>query len=469
MGFFQNVGSFFIASDVERQVIKNEIRKDNLRRVIYLLVGFIAINIFMIFYFKGNVAAGNIIEVKWRESIIFLHSILLPFNFLLFGAAILIRYKKANYKLASELVMYGAFLTVLFTGAIAVSLDQLVTQSIMPFFLACATSALAFIVRPAYSLLFFLAAFAALYFGITQTQPDPNILISNTANGFGAAAISFGISVLQWRNSLLRYKQQRQIAEQKLQLEKNYNSLLKSTEELESANSTKDKFFSIIAHDLRGPITSTVSLTEMLIESNDLHQQDNESGMMLNMLHDSLQNTSKLLSNLLIWARAQTNDVSLNLVRINLYENIEGNIDLLYSLAADKIIVIRNKVASDIFVQADVEMVNTIIRNLISNAIKFTDEFGEIEITANYREENTGAQKFVEVCVKDNGVGMEISTLNDLFRIDKKTTNYGTKREAGTGLGLILCKEFIEKHHGTILVKSEPGKGSCFIFTLPAN
>ncbi len=229
---------------------------------------------------------------------------------------------------------------------------------------------------------------------------------------------------------------------------------------LQEANSTKDKFFSIIAHDLRGPFQTFLGLTNFLIENRD-SISDEELTESLESMHSSLRNQFSLLNELLQWSELQSERFELEPELIVLRETVEDVCDALILTAVHKGIQINNKVEPDIMVTADQNMLRLVFRNLISNSIKFTRNDGEIIIAA---EKNSDT---VEVAVSDSGIGMDNTTLRNLFRIDVHNTQRGTANEKGTGLGLILCKEIVEKHGGLIYAESEPEKGSRFTFTLP--
>ncbi|WP_167618090.1 hybrid sensor histidine kinase/response regulator [Maribellus sediminis] len=233
------------------------------------------------------------------------------------------------------------------------------------------------------------------------------------------------------------------------------------TKELSVANASKDKFFSIIAHDLRSPFNALFGLTDFLIGS--WEEIDEETK--LELITD-LQNTSKvtynLLQNLLEWSRSQTGKIVVEAVESDAGQIINENIAVLRKQADHKQITLANNVPEGTLFYADKNMISTVFRNLISNSVKFTNIGGEIEISVNSQN---GLHEF---CVNDNGIGMDEATLNKLFLITEKVKRSGTANEEGTGLGLILCKEFVEKNGGSIRVESTRDVGSKFFFTLPA-
>ncbi len=236
--------------------------------------------------------------------------------------------------------------------------------------------------------------------------------------------------------------------------------LTQYAKQLADANATKDKFFSIIGHDLRNPFNALIGLCEYILDNlNDISPSDIEENtkIMLN----SANSGYSLLENLLEWARSQTGNIVFAPTPINLYENVIDCIEIVYHQSFNKDVNIQNLVAPDLYINADKNLLMTILRNLLTNAIKYSYRKGNVIIRAIEYE------KHIEVSVQDFGLGISQEMIDKLFRIDFKNSNKGTERETGTGLGLILCKEFVEKHGGTIWVKSEEEKGSEFIFSLP--
>jgi signal transduction histidine kinase len=224
--------------------------------------------------------------------------------------------------------------------------------------------------------------------------------------------------------------------------------------------STNGKFLSIIAHDLRSPFSSIIGILELLKLSLKEFNKD-EIEKYVNIVYNSANNTLILLDNLLVWAVSQNKEKNFKPIKINLYNLLKEEIESLKFLAIQKQITLKHLINPDLNVAADIQMVKTILRNLISNAIKFTNINGEVIINA------TEIKQFVEVEVKDNGIGISAENQKKLFQIDSFHSTPGTHDEKGIGLGLLLCKEFVELHGGNILIESETGKGSRFAFTLP--
>jgi len=238
------------------------------------------------------------------------------------------------------------------------------------------------------------------------------------------------------------------------------NELKKNEFELKAINTTKDKLFSIIAHDLRGPVGTSADLLEVMIESYENFNAD-EQIKMLEILRNSAKSTYNLLETLLNWAIIQTGNLVFKPQLFNLTKCIDDTVSNLVPTALSKNITLKYEPGDEIFSYADQNMIQTVFRNLIGNAIKYTFRGGAIEVKAV----NLGSK--TEITITDNGMGMDESTRKSLFNHNIQSSVYGTENEKGTGLGLILCKEFIEKHGGHIRVESEKGKGSTFIFDIP--
>ncbi|MCW8849849.1 MAG: PAS domain-containing sensor histidine kinase [Melioribacteraceae bacterium] len=236
--------------------------------------------------------------------------------------------------------------------------------------------------------------------------------------------------------------------------------ILKFAKELQYLNASKDKFFSILAHDLKNPFFSLLGFAEML-ENNYEELSDDEKKDYINNIIKISKNSYQLLENLLQWARAQTGRIEYRPKEINLKTLLDDSTEFFYPIAQKKNIQIKNNVKNSTYVYADPDMMKTIIRNFITNAIKFTKNGGFVRI------DSSDEKSFYKITITDFGIGMDEETIKNLFRIDVQHKSFGTSNEMGTGLGLILCKEFVEKNGGKISVKSKLGEGSKFAFTVP--
>ena len=232
-------------------------------------------------------------------------------------------------------------------------------------------------------------------------------------------------------------------------------------EELQKINAEKDKFFSIIAHDLRSPFAAFLGLTQMMVQDLPSMKLDNIQEIAL-LMRDSASNLHRLLENLLQWSRLQQGMVAFDPHYFLLVEKVNSSLRPVMEIASNKGVEIAVNVPDGMYVLADENMLESTVRNLVTNAVKFTDKGGKIFISA--RAENQGA---VQISVKDTGIGMSEKILENLFRIDELNCRPGTNGEPSTGLGLILCKDFIERHGGKIWAESTEFMGSTFHILLP--
>ena len=234
-----------------------------------------------------------------------------------------------------------------------------------------------------------------------------------------------------------------------------------SEQELRALNAAKNKFFSIIAHDLKNPFHTVMGYSYLLSNDYDLFTEAERRKFAVD-IHQSTNNIFRLLQNLLEWSRSQTGRLKFSPLEIEFKRVLENSISVLRSMAEQKNISIKFDFNNDLRLFADPLMIETVLRNLINNAIKFTPENGQIEIKATQDADQ------ISITVLDSGVGILDADIVNLFRIDSKVKRQGTNNEDGSGLGLILCKEFVDKNNGTIWAESNPGIGSSFIFTVPA-
>lgn len=232
-------------------------------------------------------------------------------------------------------------------------------------------------------------------------------------------------------------------------------------EELLKLNSEKDRFFSIISHDLRSPLSSFLCLTKIFAEELPEMKQE-EIQEIANSLRESAISVFSLIEDLLEWSRMQRGLIEFKPEPVPLFDVISKSVESLSEIASLKNQKIQLQVPEDLFVKVDLTMLESTLRNLLSNAIKFSFRGGQILITARLTQNN-----FVETSITDNGIGISSDLISKLFRIDRQTGRNGTEGEPSTGLGLLLCKEFVEKNGGNIRVESIEGKGSTFSFTLP--
>lgn len=246
----------------------------------------------------------------------------------------------------------------------------------------------------------------------------------------------------------------------KILLEEKNRAISQKSEELEEANAAKDKFFSIIAHDLKSPFTGLLGYSEILAEELETMNQE-ERVKTIGFLKNLIERVYTLIENLLDWSRIQTDRIELSPEKIDLTTEVPEILDLLKANADKKQILLINEINDEAMVYTDKYSFRSIMQNLISNAVKFTRPNGEVRISTNHQNE------FIEIFVRDNGIGMTPELLKRIFKIETRHTTKGTADEAGTGLGLLLCKELAEKNGGNISIQSEVGTGTTICVTLP--
>jgi len=231
---------------------------------------------------------------------------------------------------------------------------------------------------------------------------------------------------------------------------------------LEKLIATKDKFFSIIAHDLRNPFVGIENFTKILLRLGNYDPDDMKN--QLQTIHSTALQGHELLENLLRWAKSQTDSIEINHDVFRLNDAVINCLNLIQTQANNKSIKLKNEISDDILIESDQDMLETILRNLLSNAIKFTPASGTVSVKVLQKK------NLVEISVSDTGIGIEENDKQKLFRIDSKLqSREGTENETGSGLGLILCKEFVDKLGGTIWAESEIGNGTTFKFTIQTN
>lgn len=260
-------------------------------------------------------------------------------------------------------------------------------------------------------------------------------------------------------NNLLR-ERQAHIAEQSEKLSNQKKELARINEELKEVIATKDKFFSIIAHDLKNPFNVLIGFSEILYRKYKEYDRENIFRI-IDAIYKSSKNTYNLLENILLWSRMQTGAIKENPENIDIRFVFEEVDKILKNLRGQKQIALTSDFSPETLVFADPFMLNSVVHNLMSNAIKFTRREGRIHISTQLK-----GKKLLQVCISDNGIGIHPGEIGKLFRIDQSYTTEGTEDEKGTGLGLLLCKEFIERNRGNIWVESSVDSGSRFYFTL---
>lgn len=247
---------------------------------------------------------------------------------------------------------------------------------------------------------------------------------------------------------------------QRKELEKTNSELTESRESLAASNATKDKFFSILAHDLRAPFNAFISVSDILANHSE-KLTDSKKKSFTKSIYTSAIQINNLLENLLHWSRAQTNRINVSPEIIDVEDLVKDNLELLAIPIKKKDLEIVSNIPENTFALGDINLTSTVLRNLLSNGVKFNQEKGRLKIIVSSLHND-----LLQISVQDTGIGISQEDIKKLFRIDVDTKYIGNSTAKGTGLGLVLCKEFAEKNGGTIWVESEEGVGSTFSFTV---
>jgi signal transduction histidine kinase len=295
-------------------------------------------------------------------------------------------------------------------------------------------------------LIFFSAYTAAIYYFVSAFEKSIHQQVEN------GSIILEQNEVVKETNILLKERQ--------LKVEEQAKELIKINNQLKETVATKDKFFSIISHDLKNPMAALMGLSEVMYKDYTL-LDEKQINDMVKGIYDSSKNAYNLLDNLLTWSGMQTGGINYNPEKINLHDLICETSNLLENMRSGKNIDLELTIDMIQEVYTDKYMLSSVVNNLLSNAIKFTPVGGIIRVSSVLTENG-----YIRICISDNGVGIPQDSIPKLFRIDQSYSSLGTSSEKGTGLGLLLCKEFVEQNGGEIWVESESGKGSQFFFTV---
>jgi len=299
-----------------------------------------------------------------------------------------------------------------------------------------------------------------------ETKKIPVIFLTartdreDIVKGLTIGAVDYVTKPFNPQELISRVKTHLELSNSRKMIDAQNERLRKAYTDMKETNKTKDKFFSIIAHDLKEPFNTLLGFSELLLKEYD-NRAPEENKEMIQHIYNSSIHGFDLLNNLLEWSRSQTGRIEYKPCDFSLTDLVRQNIVSISSAANKKNIDVQNEIKEHIMAFGDQRMINTVVRNLIVNALKFTGSGGEIVLSQ--KEEN----EFIIVTVTDTGVGISEKNLSKLFNLTESFSTPGTEKEHGTGLGLILCKEFVEKNGGKIWVESEYGRGSKFSFSIP--
>jgi len=444
----------------KQEKVKELLLLQNLQRIRYGFAIGALITFLHVAYFLYQLPDTDLTTHAWRLGIISVHALLF-IVFLIQGIFVLL--PKLHALLTQSVgwhFMLANKLALLFGGVALAVIDQMVISAITPYLILSFTVALIYLIQPYKSALLFSLAYLLLFFTLPITQHDPDVLASLRVNALSITLISILLSIILWHTSKKNLFQGLIIKEQKRKLEATNATLRSQARELSELNKTKDKFFSIIAHDLKSPFNVVKGFGELL--EDELRDSGNAAvGSYIEAIQSSTDRAMHLLDNLMEWARSQTGKIDFNPVELNLLKQVDETLAFYAEAARKKSITLIAQIDDRLTVYADMRMLNSVLHNLISNAIKFTRENGEVVIKSKSLDGE------VLISVHDNGIGMQDNILQNLFHVDKNIGRAGTHGEPSIGLGLQLCKEFVERHQGKIWAESAEEQGTTLYFTLP--
>lgn len=438
--------SFFSLDKESRDIYDKEISRENIKRAFYFLLSLIPVSFIHVVLFCQKHEPEGSAESQWNALIISTHFVIAISSFIFSFLIHFFFIRKNLINKVSKFIVQIIIALLLMTGVLIASIDQLVLTAITPFMITTIVAGLIFLIPPLLSTIYYLVTYVVFYFALSITQTNPEILVSNQVNGLSITAIGIVLSYILWHSQMIRMKQRKKILEQ--------------NKTLVEINAEKDKFLAILAHDLKNPFNSIIGFSQELEES--IKQKDySEIEQYASIINRSSLSVLDLLQNLMDWSRAQTGRLGFKPEYFNLSELVDKTIFVFKEVSDKKSITIKNNSTVQQEVFADKNMLSAVMRNLISNAIKFSKTGGEILITSKWMDNG------FQVSVIDHGIGIATKNMDRIFEIGESYTTKGTANERGTGLGLILSKEFVEEHNGKLSVESQENKGSTFTFFIP--
>ncbi len=444
--------SKFLEKVAENNAIRNEVAFYNINRLYYTALIAIPVELAHIIIFWSDSSLKTDAELKWRNGIILSHmllvSIMIFFSFFSYYSR-----KKKDAELPMNIMTKVAIIAILLFGVSITTIDQLITPNVTPFLVACTITAVIFLMRPFFAAIVYAGTYILYYNALAITQFSGEILLSNRVNGITAIGIGFCLSIILWKGYSINLKQEKHIKQQQLGLEE-------KNQQLAELNKLKDRLFAIITHDIREPLATMVSLMELLEE--DIGDLQSDSSRIIKEVKQQVNQSYAMIDEVLDWFK-HNRGLEFNPSNWQLSEIVQEAIYLFQSKANSKNIDIINNINKHIHIYADREMLDLVLRNIVSNAIKFTDSQGVITINGNIDKEK------VITTIQDTGIGISPLKMQQIFSGKKIAPELGTRGEKGIGLGLQLCKELVERNGGDIWADSIVGKGSIFYVSVPLN
>ncbi len=439
------------------------ILEKNLRVSKFLLPIIALIALAHILVFSNHINDYSGIELYWRKSLILNHTIFgiiaLAFSVYQYLASHHLQHLKSTLNITSHLIyIIGLGATISFA-----LIDQMITFAVTPYLIALIFIPLIIIMDIRFAIFYIALAHIVFLVLYPHYQSNPDFILNRSVNSSSAAILSIIIAFVNWSKNVSEFNYKKKINEQQLELNKRNSELLNMNKNLTDINSEKNKFFSIVAHDLRAPIGNYKTLIDELINYYE-DMNEVERFEIIQQIKKSSVNTYNLLEDLLEWAKSQMSDSSFDKIEHDIVELTKACIKINETNLSNKSINLTfNYPDSSLLLHFDYNLIKSAILNLISNAVKFSNLGCNIEI--NIIKTNNDAL----ISVKDNGIGMTQEQIETLFILSKKISQVGTKGELGSGLGLILVKGIVDKHNGKIWINSEINKGTTFTFSLPLN
>lgn len=452
--------SWFLYPSDDKVLFQTDIRGKNASRLYYGSLLLSTLSLIFLIVLMTSLPEKESSDYLWKTKLITAH--LVFFGVTLTTGIVLhfIIRTKLNHSRITDVVSSFIFLFMLVMCVVFSAIDQYVTTAINPFMIGSMAIPLIVMVPPVFSIVFFFAGYLLFLILIPLVQADTSVLLSININAATATVIGLLISIILWHLNIVRFKQSRVIERQQAELQRQNSELISIAGELQKANESKDKLFSIIAHDLRSPFNAFLGFTELLSEEKELLANPDYRSIIM-ALRSSALNYYRLLDNLLDWVRIQRKVFDFRPVEVRIKSLLTECVEIVEESAEKKEIKILVFADENLVIEADQNIIGTVVRNLLYNGIKFTPRGGRITIEAK-----TDRNGKPEISVADTGIGMSDELIEKLFKKDEDTGRTGTEGEPSTGLGLLLCKDLVEMHNGNIHVESEPGKGSIFTFTI---
>lgn len=432
-----------VLTPAEAAIVLPALAAANRKRLLFVAFLGPAVNLLHIVLFGLSLAAGPPQDLPWRWEIIVSHLVLLVV--FVASGALLWRRPEVGRPLPNGL-FHGVYAVLLAAGVAIALIDQQVTTAVTPYLVASLALPLVLQVAPAAALVYHGTAFVVFAAGLWWVQPDAAVRLSNQVNGITGLALGLGLSVALWSFARTNFLQLHRIDEQ--------------NKELLALNQTKDRFFSIIAHDLRGPFSGMIGVMDFLLDP-EVPPQPAEVHEGLLVLRDTAVSLYRLMDNLLLWAKAQRGLIELHPDQVAVRPFLAEAAQILAGLARTRGVSVEVSCPEDLTLRVDRAALDTVVRNLLSNALKFTASGGRVELRAV-----PGASEVLFEC-RDTGSGIAPDVLAGLFQIDQRSARQDSEGRLGTGLGLILCQEFVHRMGGELSVSSRVGQGTRFWFTLP--